>query len=72
MPVKASELRDLTDKELNQRLDELYQEILNLRHQSAFKQLDNPKRIREAKRTIARILTILRERSLSQKEGEKR
>ncbi len=63
--MKARELREFTDQELNQRLGELYKELFNLRTQKSTGQLENPKRIKEVKKDIARILTILRERELS-------
>ena len=64
--VKINEIRDLTDMELNQKLDELKAELFNLRFQHATNQLDNPKVITDVKRTIAKIKTILRERELAQ------
>ncbi len=63
-PMRVNELRDLTDMELEQKLDEFKEELFNLRFQHATAQLDNPMRIREVKRIIARIKTILREREL--------
>ena len=47
--VKINEIRDLTDMELNQKLDELKAELFNLRFQHATNQLDNPKVITEVK-----------------------
>ena len=64
--VKINEIRDLTDMELNQKLDELNAELFNLRFQHATNQLDNPRVITDVKRTIAKIKTILRERELKQ------
>ena len=58
----GSELRSLTDVELNQKLQEAYQELLNLRFQKATKQLDNTARIRVVRRQIAKINTVLREK----------
>ena len=63
--MKVNEIRDFTDIELNQKLDELKVELFNLRFQHATNQLDNPQRIAEVKRTIARVKTILRERELT-------
>ncbi len=63
-PMKADELRELTDDELKDRSQEYKEELFNLRFQKATAQLDNPMRIREVKRSIARIKTILREREL--------
>jgi large subunit ribosomal protein L29 len=65
----AGELRGLSDSELDQRLQEAYQELLNLRFRKATKQLDNTARIRVVRSSIARIKTIMREREL-EAEGE--
>ena len=64
--MKINEIKDLTNEELNQKLEELKGELFNLRFQHATNQLDNPRVITEVKRTIARIKTILRERELNQ------
>jgi large subunit ribosomal protein L29 len=64
--VKINEIKDLTNEELNQKLEELKGELFNLRFQHATNQLDNPRVITEVKRTIARVKTILRERELNQ------
>ncbi|NLO82023.1 MAG: 50S ribosomal protein L29 [Clostridiales bacterium] len=66
--MKASELREMTNEELNERVNELKAELFNLRFQLATGQLENPMRIREVKRNIARIKTILRERELKAAE----
>jgi len=60
--VRARQLRDLTDAELQRRLAETRQELFNLRFQSATGALENSARLRLAKREIARILTIAHER----------
>ncbi len=60
--MKAKELRNLTNEELEQQLDELKEELFNLRFQKATVQLDNPARISEVKKDIARVKTILNER----------
>jgi large subunit ribosomal protein L29 len=60
--MKARQLRDLTDVELERRLGETRQELFNLRFQSATGALENTARLRLAKREIARILTIQYER----------
>ncbi len=62
--MKATELRDLTDGELNQKFDEKKKELMNLRFQLALNQLDNTNKIKVVKRDIARIKTILTEREL--------
>lgn len=64
--MKASELRELTIEELDKKIDDLKQELFNLRFQMATGQLDNPIRIRQVKRDIARTKTILRERELKE------
>jgi large subunit ribosomal protein L29 len=60
--MKARQLRDLTDVELERRLEETRQELFNLRFQSSTGALENTARLRLAKREIARILTIQYER----------
>lgn len=66
--MRVDELRDLTDLELNNKLDEFKEELFNLRFQHATAQLDNPMRIKEVKKSIARIKTIQRERELGIKQ----
>ena len=72
--MKPSEIRALSDKELVEKLDELKTELFNLRFQHAINQLDNPVRIKEVKRDIARTLTVIRAKELesakSQREAE--
>jgi large subunit ribosomal protein L29 len=63
--VIASELRELADDELRQKLTGSKEELFNLRFQIVTGQLDNPRRIKEVKREIARILTVLRERDIA-------
>jgi large subunit ribosomal protein L29 len=62
--MKASEFRTLTVAELNNKLDDAYQEMFNLRFQKSTGKLTNTARVREVRRDIARIRTILREREL--------
>lgn len=62
--VTASELRDLGDEELVQRVRESKEELFNLRFQMATGQLENNRRLRVVRRDIARIYTIMREREL--------
>jgi large subunit ribosomal protein L29 len=61
--LRVSELRDLSTEELERKLAETRQELFNLRFQSATGALENPARIRLAKREIARVLTVLNEKS---------
>ena len=60
--MRARELRDLTDEELENRLADTRQELFNLRFQSAAGALENSARLKLAKREIARILTVRVER----------
>ena len=62
--MKVTELRELTTEELTQKLADSKQELFNLRFQNAINQLENPQRIGDVKKTIARIKTIIREREL--------
>ena len=59
--MKAIDLRDLTVEELEERLEESKEELFNLRFQLATNQLDNTARLREVRRDIARIATVIRE-----------
>jgi large subunit ribosomal protein L29 len=61
--TRPSELRDLTDDELQDRLSERRQELFNLRFQSATGALENSARLKLTKREIARILTVQTERA---------
>lgn len=63
--MKASEIKYLTDPELETKLSELKSELFNLRFQLAANQLDNPTRIKAVKKDIARIKTVQRERQLT-------
>ncbi len=63
--MKASELRAMTDAELANQLDDLYQELFNLRFQKSNGKLTNTARLGQVRRDIARIKTILRERELA-------
>ena len=60
--MRARDLRDLTDADLVEKLAERRQELFNLRFQAATGALENSARLRLAKREIARILTVQRER----------
>jgi len=65
--LRARDLRDLTDEEIERKLADTRQELFNLRFQSATGALDNSTRLRLAKREIARILTVQNERRTLQK-----
>jgi len=62
--MKASELRNLSAKDLATRLDDAKQEAFNLRFQQASGQLEDTNRLKILRRDIARILTVVREREL--------
>ena len=59
--MKANEIRELNKAELELKLKDLKQELFNMRFQHATNQLDNPMKMVEVKKTIARVKTILRE-----------
>lgn len=63
--MKANELRNLTNVELANRLDDSYHELFNLRFQRATGQQKNTARSKEVRKIIARAKTILRERELA-------
>lgn len=63
-PVKAKEIRELTNEELARKIADSKEELFRLRFQLATGQLNNPMKIKEVKRRIARLKTILREREL--------
>ena len=60
--MKLKQIREISDQELLQKEKDLKGELFNLRFQAATGQLDNPMRIREVRKTIARIKTVLTER----------
>jgi len=63
--MKANEIRDLTTAEIEQKVKSLKEELFNLRFQLATGQLENTARIREVRKTIARMKTIIRQRELA-------
>jgi large subunit ribosomal protein L29 len=63
-----SELRELSEDELETRLAETKEELFNLRFQNATGQLDNYRRLAQLRRDVARLNTIIRERELAQKD----
>ena len=62
--VKAKDVRELSETELEVKLGELKEELFNLRFQLATGQLDNPMRIGVVRKNIARVKTVMREREL--------
>ena len=61
--MKASEIRNMTTEQLEAKLKELKDELFRLRFQNAIRQLDNPHKIADVKRDIARVMTVLREKN---------
>jgi large subunit ribosomal protein L29 len=68
--MKPHEMRELTLDELQQHHDTLVEEFVNLKIKLSVKQLDNPLRVRELRREIARAQTILRDKKLGARPGE--
>ena len=64
--VKAQSMKEMTLEEIHQRVTDLREELFNLRFRNSMRQLDNPLKIRESRREMARLLTVMRE-----KEGMK-
>ena len=62
--MKANEIRNLTTTEIEAKINELKDELFNLRFQLATGQLENPMRIRAVKKSIAQIKTIIREEEI--------
>ena len=61
--MKAKEIREMSPEELSAKLKELKTELFNLRFQHAINQLDNPHKIVDVKRDIARVMTVLHEKN---------
>ncbi len=61
--MKASEIRELSVADLEKKLAELKKELFHLRFQHAINQLDNPHKIDDVKKDIARVMTILHEKN---------
>ena len=64
--MKPEEIRDLTNDEINDRIVQNRDELFKLRFRSATQQLENPALIRNLKRDIARLQTILRQREMAE------
>jgi large subunit ribosomal protein L29 len=62
--MKANEFRGLATEEIESRIEQLKDELFNLRFQLATGQLENPMRIRQVRKDIARAKTILKQREL--------
>jgi len=65
--MKVSEMRGLSSDELQRKVDDLRGELFNLRFQYGSGQLENPQKMKQAKKDIAKLKTIIREAALKQK-----
>ncbi len=65
--MKINQIREMTVTELKKTLADSKEELFNLRFQHSINQLDNPMKIAETKKTIARLLTVLHEKELAEK-----
>ena len=63
--MKTNEIRKLSTEEINKKIAESKEELFNLRMKQATGSLENPSRIRELRKTVARLKTILREREIA-------
>jgi len=66
--MKASEIRDMNLDEMHSKVSDLKEELFNLRFQHEIGQLENPQRMKQTKKDIARVETIIKEVTLNQKE----
>ena len=64
-----NKFRQMTDVELSSELDKMKKELFNLRFQHVTGQLENPVKMREVKRDIARVKTIIREKEMAKAEA---
>ena len=68
--MQASEIRELNDREIQDRIDELQEERFRLRLRAATQPLEQPMRLREVRRDIARLKTVVTERQRGSKESK--
>ena len=61
--MKVAEIRNMTTEQLEAKLQELKDELFRLRFQNASRQLDNPHKISDVKKDIARVMTVLQEKN---------
>jgi large subunit ribosomal protein L29 len=67
--MKASEIRDLGMEEMLRKLEDLKQELFNLRFQHETGQLENPQKMKQTKRDIARMKTLIKQSELNKETG---
>ena len=60
--MKVNEIREMSSEALEKKMAELKEELFNLRFQHAINQLDNPHKIADVKRDIARVMTVINEK----------
>ena len=67
--MEIKKMRDMTETELNNEVKKLKNELFNLRFQHVTGQLENPIKMRDVKKEIARVKTIIREKELKKVQG---
>jgi len=68
--MKANEIRNMTQEELQKELNELKSELFKLRFQLVTNQLENPMKLKDVKKSIARVKTVIREREIKGMQAE--
>ena len=68
--MKASEVRELGFEEMQRKASELREELFNLRFQHGVGQLENPQKMKQIKRDVARVQTIIREDAIHNKKAK--
>jgi len=66
--MNNKDIRNLTNEEIVKKIDEMKEELFNLRFSQATGSFEKPSRIRELRKSVARMKTILRERELGQED----
>jgi large subunit ribosomal protein L29 len=67
--MKASEIKDLSMEEMLRKVDDLKEELFNLRFQHETGQLENPQKMKQTKRNIARVKTIIKQSEVNSEAG---
>ena len=67
--MKASEIKDLSKEEMLRKMDDLKEELFNLRFQHETGQLENPQKMKHTKRDIARVKTLIKQSELNKETG---
>ena len=60
-------IRALTDEQLSAELDSIYRELMNVRFRLSTRQLNNPQELRNVRKTIARVKTVMRQRGMAER-----